>query len=47
MELTREEQDWLDGRAGEATRLALHLVVRMGQLFEVDAITGQVTRSEP
>jgi cis-L-3-hydroxyproline dehydratase len=38
MELTREEQAWLDGRAGEATRLALALVVRMGELFGAERL---------
>lgn len=38
MELTRDEQAWLDGRAGEATRLALSLVVRMGELFGADRL---------
>ncbi len=38
MELTRDEQAWLDGRAGEATRLALALVVRVGELFEADRL---------
>jgi predicted aconitase len=38
MELTREEQAWLDGRAGEATRLALDLVVRMGDLFGAERL---------
>ena len=38
MELTREERAWLDGRAGEATRLALDLVVRMGDLFGAERL---------
>ncbi|MBI2468824.1 MAG: aconitase X catalytic domain-containing protein, partial [Candidatus Rokubacteria bacterium] len=38
MELTRDEQAWLDGRAGEATRLALALVVRVGELFGADRL---------
>jgi len=33
MRLTPEEEAWLAGRAGEATRFALHLIVRMGELF--------------
>jgi predicted aconitase len=33
MELTREEAAWLEGRGGEATRLCLALVVRVGELF--------------
>jgi predicted aconitase len=38
MQLTREEQAWLDGRAGEATRLAVGLVVRMGELFGAERL---------
>lgn len=38
MELTPEERAWLDGRAGEATRLALALVVRMGELFGAERL---------
>jgi hypothetical protein len=38
VELTREEQAWLDGRGGEATRLALGLVVRMGELFGAERL---------
>jgi predicted aconitase len=38
MELTRDERAWLDGRAGEATRLALDLVVRMGDLFGAERL---------
>jgi len=38
LELTREEQAWLEGRAGEGTRLALHLVVRMGELFGAERL---------
>jgi predicted aconitase len=36
--LTPEEQGWLDGRSGEATRLALALVVRMGELFGAERL---------
>lgn len=38
MQLTREERAWLDGRAGEATRFALDLVVRMGELFGAERL---------
>lgn len=38
MELTPEERAWLDGRAGEAMRLALSLVARMGELFEAERL---------
>ncbi|HSF02664.1 MAG TPA: aconitase X, partial [Solirubrobacterales bacterium] len=38
MRLTPEEEAWLDGRGGEATRLALALVVRMGELFGAERL---------
>ncbi len=38
MRLTPEEQAWLDGRAGEVTRLALDLVVRLGALFGAERL---------
>ena len=38
MKLTGEEDAWLAGRAGEATRLALHLVVRLGELFGAERL---------
>jgi hypothetical protein len=38
MHLTAEERAWLDGGAGEATRLALALVVRMGELFGAERL---------
>ncbi|HEV8673833.1 MAG TPA: aconitase X catalytic domain-containing protein [Methylomirabilota bacterium] len=38
MELTREERAWLDGGSGEATRLALDLVVRVGRLFGAERL---------
>ncbi len=33
MELAREERVWRDGRGGEGTRVALELVIRMGELL--------------
>ena len=36
--LTREEEGWLAGRAGEGTRLAQALVVRIGQLFGAERL---------
>jgi predicted aconitase len=36
--LTAEERTWLDGGAGEATRLALGLVTRMGELFGAERL---------
>jgi hypothetical protein len=38
VELTREERTWLDGGAGEGTRVALDLVVRMGELFGAERL---------
>ncbi len=38
MRLTDEEQAWRDGRAGEATRLALELVARMGELYGAERL---------
>lgn len=38
MELNREERAWLDGGSGEATRLALDLVVRVGRLFGAERL---------
>ena len=38
MQLTTEEEAWLGGRAGEATRLAVSLVVRMGELFGAERL---------
>ena len=38
MQLSHEEQAWLDGRAGEGTRFALGLVVRMGELFGAERL---------
>jgi predicted aconitase len=42
--LTAEERGWLDGAAGEATRLALDLVVRMGELFGAERLL-QITQA--
>jgi predicted aconitase len=38
VQLTTEEEAWLGGRAGEATRLAVSLVVRMGELFGAERL---------
>jgi predicted aconitase len=38
MDLTPEERGWREGRAGEGTRLAIDLVVRMGELFGADRL---------
>lgn len=38
MQLTTEEEGWVDGRAGEATRFALSLVVRMGENILLELI---------
>ena len=38
MELTPEERGWREGRVGEGTRLALDLVVRIGELFGADRL---------
>jgi predicted aconitase len=38
VKLTPEERDWQEGRAGEGTRFALGLVVRMGELFGADRL---------
>ena len=38
MELTAEERAWLEGLAGEGTRMAMALVVRMGELFGAERL---------
>ena len=47
MELTSEEHVWLDGRAGEAIRVAMALVVRIGELFRAERLGGEVVRRVP
>jgi len=47
VELTSEEHVWLDGRAGEAIRVAMALVVRIGELFRAERLGGEVVRRVP